>query len=164
MRFVMTKNLRWFVIHFEEVLCATLFAIMAIVAFVNVISRYLLKYSLAFTEELLISFFVWVTLLGAAVAFREGSNLGFNFITDRLPKKIQKILLWFSALLGAFLFLFLIYFSIYQVKEEIVLKITSSGIGIPQWWYTIGVPVWSILVIIRIFQGAHRTNQKLGRG
>ena len=164
MRFVMTKNLRWFVIHFEEVLCATLFAIMAIVAFVNVISRYLLKYSLAFTEELLISFFVWVTLLGAAIAFREGSNLGFNFITDRLPQKIQKILLWISALLGAFLFLFLIYFSIYQVKEEIVLKITSSGIGIPQWWYTIGMPVWSVLVIIRIFQGAHRTNQKRGRG
>ena len=150
-------------IHFEEVLCAILFAIMAIVAFVNVISRYLLKYSLAFTEELLISFFVWVTLLGAAIAFRAGSNLGFNFITDRLPQKIQKILLWFGALLGAFLFSFLIYFSIYQVKEEIVLKITSSGIGIPQWWYTIGVPLWSILVIIRIFQGAHRANQKLGR-
>jgi len=152
------------VIHFEEVLCAILFGIMAIVAFVNVISRYLLKYSLAFTEELLISFFVWVTLLGAAIAFRAGSNLGFNFITDRLPQKIQKILIWVGAFLGAFLFSFLIYFSIYQVKEEIVLKITSSGIGIPQWWYTIGVPLWSILVIIRIFQGAHSANQKLGRG
>jgi TRAP-type C4-dicarboxylate transport system permease small subunit len=159
----MPKNLTWFVTHFEEVLCAILFAIMAIVAFINVISRYLLKYSLAFTEELLIGFFVWVTLLGAAIAFRAGSNLGFNFITDRLSQKIQKILVWFGALLGAFLFSFLIYFSIYQVKEEIVLKITSSGIGIPQWWYTIGVPLWSILVIIRIFQGAHHANQKLGR-
>jgi len=154
---------RWFLTHFEEAFCAVLFAIMAIVAFANVISRYLLRYSLAFTEELLISFFVWLTLLGTAVAFREGSNLGFSFITDRLPQKIQKILLWFSALLGAFLFIFLIYFSIFQVKEEIVLKITSSGIGIPQWWYTIGVPLWSILVIIRIFQGAHRMNRKIGR-
>jgi len=160
----MAKNLTWFTTHFEEVLCTILFAIMAIVAFINVISRYLLKYSLAFTEELLISFFVWLTLLGAAIAFREGSHLGFNFITDRLPKKIRKFLLWFSALLGAFLFLFLIYFSIYQIKEEIVLKITSSGIGIPQWWYTIGMPVWSVFVIIRIFQGAYRTNQKIGRG
>jgi TRAP-type C4-dicarboxylate transport system permease small subunit len=159
----MGKNLRWSVTHFEEVLCAVLFAIMAIVAFANVIARYLLKYSLAFTEELLISFFVWLTLVGAAVAFREGSHLGFSFITDRLPKKMQKILLWFCAVLSAFLFLFLIYFSIYQIKEEIVLNITSMGIGIPQWWYTIGMPIWSVLVIIRIFQGTYRTNQKIGR-
>ena len=159
----MGKNLRWSVTHFEEVLCAVLFAIMAIVAFANVIARYLLKYSLAFTEELLISLFVWLTLLGAAVAFREGSHLGFSFITDRLPKKIQKILLWLSALLGAFLFLFVIYFSIFQIKEEIVLKITSMGIGIPQWWYTLGMPVWSALVIIRIFQGAYRKDQQTGR-
>jgi len=159
----MGKNLRWSVTHFEEVLCAVLFAIMAIVAFANVIARYLLKYSLAFTEELLISLFVWLTLLGAAVAFREGSHLGFSFITDRLPKKIQKILLWLSALLGAFLFLFVIYFSIFQIKEEIVLKITSMGIGIPQWWYTLGMPVWSALVIIRIFQGAYRKDQQTER-
>ena len=159
----MIKNLRWFVTHFEEALCAILFAIMAIVAFVNVISRYLLKYSLAFTEELLISFFVWLTLLGAAVAFREGSHMGFGFITDRLPQKIRKFLLWFSAVLGALLFSFLIYFSIYQIKEEIALKITSMGIGVPQWWYTIGMPVWSVLVIIRIFQGTYRKNQHIGR-
>jgi TRAP-type C4-dicarboxylate transport system permease small subunit len=159
----MTKMLAGFAAHFEEVLCAILFSIMAIVAFFNVISRYLLKYSLAFTEEILISFFVWLTLLGTAIAFREGSHLSFTFITDRLPEKIQKFLLWLSALLGVFLFLFLVYFSIFQIKEEIVLNITSSGIGIPQWWYTIGMPVWSILVIIRILQGASRANQEIGK-
>jgi len=158
----MKKKFRWCVAHFEEMLCALLFGVMAIVAFVNVISRYLLKYSLAFTEELVVSFFVWLTLLGAAVAFRDGSHLGFSFITDRLPKKIQRILLWFCTALGVLLFLFLIYFSIHQVKEEILLKITSMGIGVPQWWYSIGMPLWSILVIIRIFQGAHKANEKIG--
>ena len=69
---------------------------------------------------------------------------------------------WVSALLGAVLFIVLIYFSIYQIKDEILLKITSSGIGLPQWWYSIGMPIWSVLVIIRIFQGAHRANQRIG--
>jgi len=159
----MPKQLKWLVIHFEEVLCALLFAIMGIIMFVNVISRYLLKYSLAFTEELVVSFFVWLTLLGAAIAFRQGSHLGFNSITDRLPLKIQKILLWLSALLGVTLFIVLIFFSIHQIKDEIALKITSSGIGVPQWWYSVGMPVWSILVIIRILQGAYITDQKIGR-
>ena len=150
-------------IHFEEVLCAVLFAIMGIIMFVNVISRYLLKYSLAFTEELVVSFFVWLTLLGAAIAFREGSHLSFNFITNRLPLKIQKVLVWLSAFLGSFLFLVLIYFALHQIKEEIILKITSSGIGVPQWWYSIGMPIWSVLVIIRIFQGARQANQEMGK-
>jgi TRAP-type C4-dicarboxylate transport system permease small subunit len=156
------KAFRWFTAHFEEVLCATLFAIMGIIMFVNVISRYLLKYSLAFTEELVVSFFVWLTLLGAGIAFREGSHLGFSFVTDRLPVKAQRDLVWVSAFLGTFLFVALIYFSIFQIKDEIGLKITSSGIGIPQWWYSVGMPLWSLLVIFRIFQGAYRTSKKIG--
>ncbi len=157
----MPEKLRWFTTHFEEVLCATLFAIMGIIMFVNVISRYLLKYSLAFTEELVVSFFVWLTLLGAGVAFREGTHLGFSFVTDRLTAKARRILVWVSAFLGAFLFVVLIYFSILQIKDEIGLKITSSGIGIPQWWYSVGMPLWSALVIFRIVQGAYRTNKKI---
>ncbi len=143
-------------------MCATLFAIMGIIMFVNIISRYLLRYSLAFTEELVVSFFVWLTLFGAGIAFREGSHLGFSFITDRLPPKARGALVWVSASLGALLFAVLIYFSIFQIKDEIELKITSSGIGIPQWWYSIGMPLWSLLVIFRIFQGAYRTTQKTG--
>jgi TRAP-type C4-dicarboxylate transport system permease small subunit len=160
----MMKKSSWFPSRFEEVLCAILFAVMAIITFINIISRYLLKYSFAFTEELVVSFFVWLTLLGTSIAFREQSHLGFTFLTDRLPPKFQKGLLWISAGLGATLFIFLIYFSIRQVGEEILLGITSSGIGVPQWWYTIGVPLWSILIVLRVFQGAHRVSRQMAKG
>jgi TRAP-type C4-dicarboxylate transport system permease small subunit len=159
----MGKDLKWWGTHAEEVLCAVLFAIMAIITFGNVITRYFLKYSFAFTEEIVVSFFVWLTLLGTAIAFREQSHLGFSFIVERLPGKAQKGLLWLSAILGAVLFIFLIYFSIIQLGEEIVLQITSSGIGVPQWWYTIGMPICSLLVIFRILQGAGRAAQKMGK-
>jgi len=145
----------------EEGLCALLFAVMSVITFANVITRYLLQYSLAFTEELVVSFFVWLTLLGAAIAFRERAHLGFTFLIERFSSAKQKIFLWLSAGLSTFLFLLLIYYSIRQVIEEIVLGITSSGIGIPQWWYTIGVPLWSLLVILRIFQGAYQAQQKI---
>jgi TRAP-type C4-dicarboxylate transport system permease small subunit len=159
----MSKGFRWVFGHFEEALCAFVFAIMSIITFVNIISRYLLKYSLAFTEEVVVSFFVWLTLLGASIAFREGAHLGFSLITDRLPKEIQKFLIWLSATLGGVLFLILIYFAVLQVEDEIAMEMTSMGMAVPQWWYTIGVPVWSILVVIRIFQGAHRASQNLRR-
>ena len=160
----MKKMSGWFPSRFEEVLCALLFAAMAVITFLNIISRYLLKYSFAFTEELVVSFFVWLTLLGTSIAFREQSHLGFSFLVSRLPGKFQKFLLWAGAGLGAALFIFLIYFSIRQVGEEILLGITSSGIGVPQWWYTLGVPVWSVLIVLRVFQGAYRASRKLERG
>ena len=160
----MAKGLKWWVAHLEEGLCAVLFAVMALITFANIVTRYLLKYSFAFTEEIVVSFFVWLTLLGTAIAFREQSHLRASaFLLSGSRKKSQKILLWMSAGLGAALFLFLIYFSILQIGEEILLKITSSGIGIPQWWYTIGMPALSVLVVIRIFQGARRAGQKLGK-
>jgi len=159
----MTKNFKWLATHLEEVLCAVLLAIMAVITFANVVARYLLKYSFAFTEELVVSFFVWLTLLGTAIAFREQSHLGFTFIIERLSLKAQKVLLWMSAGLGAALFIFLIFFAIRQLSDEIALGITSSGIGVPQWWYTIGMPLWSVLVIVRVFQGAHRVSKKMGR-
>jgi TRAP-type C4-dicarboxylate transport system permease small subunit len=161
---MMTKKSSWFPARFEEVLCAILFAVMAIITFINIISRYLLKYSFAFTEELVVSFFVWLTLLGTSIAFREQSHLGFSFLVDRLPPKIRRIFLWVSAGLGAALFIFLIYFAMGQIGEEISLEITSSGIGVPQWWYTIGVPVFSALIVLRVFQGAYRADRKLEKG
>ncbi|MCX8118650.1 MAG: TRAP transporter small permease [Desulfobacterota bacterium] len=159
----MLKRGKWLASHLEEVLCVFLFGLMGLILFVNIVSRYLLKFSLAFTEELVVSLFVWVTLLGSAIAFRQGTHLSFTFLTDRLPLKARKLLLWISALLGAILFALLIYFSILQIKEEVALKITSSGIGVPQWWYTIGMPIWSLLVIFRIFQGAYLACQRAGK-
>ena len=161
---MMTKKPSWFPSRFEEVLCAVLFAVMAVITFLNIISRYLLKYSFAFTEELVVSFFVWLTLLGTSIAFREQSHLGFSFLVDRLPQEVRKTLLWISAGLGAALFIFLIYFAMGQIGEEISLGITSSGIGVPQWWYTIGVPVLSVLIVLRVFQGAYRASRKMEKG
>lgn len=158
----MSRNLKWFASHLEEVLCAALLGVMALITFANVITRYLLKFSLAFTEELVVSLFVWVTLLGTAVAFRRGLHLGFSFLTERFALRLQRLLVWCSAALAAALFLFLIYFSIRQVGEEIALEITSSGIGVPQWWYTIGVPLWSVLIIARVFQGAQQAQRRRG--
>lgn len=157
----MANKFKWVLNHFEEILCVILFAIMAIITFANVITRYLFHYSLAFTEEIVVSFFVWLTLLGSAIAFRQRAHLGFSFLIERLSPKSQEFFIWLSAALGIGLFLLLIYFSIRQIMEEIVLAITSSGIGIPQWWYTIGVPLWSVLVISRLIQGAKTAQQNL---
>ncbi|HXG16047.1 MAG TPA: TRAP transporter small permease [Calidithermus sp.] len=147
----------------EEGACVLVFAVMTLVAFVNVVTRYVIQYSLAFTEELVVSLFVWLTLLGTAVAFREGAHLAFTFLVDRAPRPVRRAALGLSTGLSLGLFLALIWFGVRQVQNERLLGTTSEALAIPQWWYTAGIPVIGALVVVRILQGAWRAGRRLGR-
>ena len=139
-----------FLDNFEEALAGILLLVMVSVAFINVITRYLVKYSLAFTEELEVNLFVWMVLLGAAAGFKRGSHLGVNFVVSFFPKKVKKIVIIIGYIITASLFIILIYLGIKEVADEILLQATSESLGVPVWWYTIGVPIGSAIVIWRI--------------
>ena len=145
----------------EEGACVLLLAVMTVVAFVNVVTRYLVRFSLAFTEELVVSLFVWLTLLGTAIAFRQGSHLGFSFIVDRCPRPVQRLSIWLGAGLGVALFGLLVHFGLGQIRTERLLGATSEALAIPQWWYTAGIPVFGLLVVLRVIQGAVRADRKV---
>jgi TRAP-type C4-dicarboxylate transport system permease small subunit len=147
----------------EELVLVLTFAVMTLVAFVNVITRYFIRYSLAFTEELVVSLFVWLTLLGTAVAFRQGAHLAFELLVGRLPRRLRRLLLWVSAGTSTALFLALAYYGVHQIRSERLLGTTSEALAIPQWWYTLGIPVFGVLVVVRIVQGALRADRALVR-
>jgi TRAP-type C4-dicarboxylate transport system permease small subunit len=147
----------------EEGLCVLLLAVMTLVAFVNVVTRYLIRFSLAFTEELVVSLFVWLTLLGTAIAFRRGLHLAFSFLVDRSPPALQRLSIWFGAVLSVVVFGLLVYYGIQQVELERMLGSTSEALAIPQWWYTAGIPVFGFLVLARVVEGAVRAQRKTRR-
>ena len=72
-------SVAWAAEHFEEMLGAALLAAMACLAMANVVTRYLIELPLAFTEELEVNAMVWLTLLGAAAAFRKRKHLRLLF-------------------------------------------------------------------------------------
>ena len=53
-------------IYAEDVVGAVLLGGMAVLTFLNVINRYVFKQSIAFTEEITVNLFVWITLIGIA--------------------------------------------------------------------------------------------------
>ncbi|MBI4537774.1 MAG: TRAP transporter small permease [candidate division NC10 bacterium] len=145
----------------EEGACALLLAVMTLIAFVNVLTRYLVRYSLAFTEELVVNLFVWLTLLGTAIAFRQGAHLGFSFLADRSPRPLRRVSVWLGAGLGVLLFGLLVHFGVGQIRMERMLGTTSEALAIPQWWYTAGIPTLGVLIIARILQGAILADRKV---
>lgn len=144
--------LRFLDAHFEEILGSILLAVMATIAFVNVIVRYCTSFSFAWTEELTVNFFVWVTLLGTAVAFREGKHLAMSVFYDWLPPKIQKFCGAFDLIVCLIFFGALFYTGSLEVWDEYELDSISESLGAPVWWYTIATPAFSLLIIFRVFQ------------
>ena len=142
--------------NMEEVLGVVLLALMALLAFTNVVTRYFINYSFAFTEEAEVAALVWLTMLGAAAGCRKGVHRGFGLLALRFPVFGRRVLLPLASLLTIATIVILFYFSVFQIRDEISLAITSEALAIPQWWYTLALPVGAVLIVIRIVEATWR--------
>ncbi len=147
---------QWLNENFEEALCAGMLLCMAALAFLNILTRYLTNFSLAFSEEIEVSLLVYLTMLGSAAAFKRGIHLGLVFLVRRLPRSAQRWLEAGSAALAIGLFAALCWFSLRQIQDEIAMATTSEALAIPQWWYTLGLPLGSLIIAARIIQATRR--------
>ncbi|WP_286847193.1 MULTISPECIES: TRAP transporter small permease [Aminobacterium] len=138
--------------HFEEVVGSVMLMIMVSVAFLNVVTRYFIKYSLSFTEELEVNLFVWLVMLGTSLAFRKGANLSMTFFYERFSEKKRAFFFLCSSVATMLFFGILAYLGYIEVVDEIALNVTTESLDIPVWIYTIATPVFSVLIIIRMAQ------------
>jgi TRAP-type C4-dicarboxylate transport system permease small subunit len=143
--------------HFEEVAGALILAVMITVTFANVVTRYAIIYPLAWTEEITVSMFVWIVLLGTSIAFRSNSHLSMTFVYDFMPLPLKKISFLIANGMSIFFFALLIWLGSVQVLDEIALNVTSEALAIPTAIYSAGIPVFSVLIIVRILQSCRDT-------
>lgn len=140
-------------IRIDYWIAAIILFVMAAIAFINVLSRYLFHFSFASTEEITINLFVWLTVIGSGLAFERGGQLGMVSLYNIFPHRMQKAVTLFNSALSAILFILVDFYMIKAIHEEMTLfHATSAALGIPVWIYYIGVPVFSVFV----FRGVYR--------
>ena len=76
-----------------------LMAAMAVLVFGNVVSRYLLSYSLIWIEELTRYMMVWVGFLGSGLVLRVGAHIAVDALQDALPEAAARMLRGLIALI-----------------------------------------------------------------
>ena len=160
----MRDRLRWFAEHFEEVMGALILALVTLFAFLNVLTRYLIRYSFAPSEEIEGNALVWITMFGSAAAFKRGSHLKLVFLNRYLGEKFSRLFWLFGRLLAVGVFSLLIYHGLLQAKVERELGIISEALSVPQWGYTLLLPALCVLVIVRILQEVAREFRNRGGG
>jgi TRAP-type C4-dicarboxylate transport system permease small subunit len=135
-------------------IAAILLLAMAVIAFVNILSRYFIHFSIGATEEITINLFVWMTVVGTGIAFERGAQLGMVTFFNLFPLKMRKALVVFSALLATGLFVLVCIYMVQAIYDELTLfKATSAALGIPVWIYYAGVPLCAVFVFRGIFRG-----------
>lgn len=157
---------KYFLANIEEVGGAFFMAIIAILSFMNVITRYLLNYSTAWTEEFVTYIFVWATLLGSALAYRQGTNLAVTFIYGRAKGRVLKCLYLTSVLASVFFFSTLGYYGFIQVRDEFSYKTLMESVPIPMAFFSLAIPLGAAFIIFRILMKAAqdlRTNRLGGK-
>jgi TRAP-type C4-dicarboxylate transport system permease small subunit len=70
----------------ETVAVVLLVMALTAVTFAQVITRYLLDDPLIWSEEAARYLFVWVSMIGAALAIRQGGHFGLDLLIRRMPK------------------------------------------------------------------------------
>jgi TRAP-type C4-dicarboxylate transport system permease small subunit len=137
---------------------------MALIAFVNVLSRYFIHFSIGATEEITINLFVWMTVIGTGIAFERGAHLGMVTFFNLFPLKMRKRLVLLSGLLGALLFVLVGVYMIQAIYDELTMfQATSAALGIPVWIYYAGVPIFSVFVFRGIYRGTRSRLAELDR-
>lgn len=138
--------------NLEEILAGSLLLVMVTIAFVNVVSRFTFQFSIAFIEELEIYLYVWLVLLGSSSAFKRWKHLSVTILVDRFPQKMQKGINILISVFTISFFAILFYYSLQQVRMERLMGVTSTSMDVPMWFYTVGVPIGCVLIIIRVIQ------------
>ena len=117
------------------VLCLVL---MVILVFGNVVLRYAFNLGITVSEEVSRFLFVWMTFLGAIIAFREHGHLGVDMVVSRLPTVGKKACLIVSQVLMLYVTWLFLQGSWQQTLINLTVKSPSAGISMGM-FYGVGV-------------------------
>jgi C4-dicarboxylate transporter DctQ subunit len=136
----------------ENTIITIVFSAITVLAFVNVISRYVLHASIAFTSELVINLAVLLTMVGAAAAVRLGTHPGFTLLRDSSRGVLHKtVVVLIAAAMLAFYLLFL-WLGWEMASDQLASARQTFALGIPQWVLSMALPVGAALGAIRTVQ------------
>jgi TRAP-type C4-dicarboxylate transport system permease small subunit len=86
-----------------RVFTSALLAAMVLVIVAQVVFRYGLNVSLAWTEEVGRYLFVWICLLGASLGYRHGQHSGYESVVAAMPPKAARwVMVGVDGLVAAF--------------------------------------------------------------
>lgn len=113
-----------FLKKFELYIGSLFLSVTTFVVIMNVFTRYFLKFTYFWAEEIAVGCFVWTIFLGTSAAYREKALIGVEALIVLLPEKAKNIVEFFTYLLLTALSGIMLVFSYTYVSSST--KITAA--------------------------------------
>ena len=133
----------------EDWLTVIIMALLALITFANVLVRYFTSASFAWTEEVSIFLMIVLAMVASSAAVARNRHIRIEYFADAGPESRQRALARFGAALVALLFALIAVLSASVLWDDVQYGETSPGIGVPQWWYSMWLPILSLAIMLR---------------
>ena len=145
-------SLREAVHRVEEGLIAAILGVMTVLAFVQVVLRYVFNSGLIWALEANFYLFSWLVMIGISYCVRVRAHIGVDAAVRLFSPRLRKlvgILVVGLALLYAVLML---YGSIEYINKMIIIDVEAEDIPVKRWILSICLPLGFIFLLIRLLE------------
>lgn len=116
--------------------------------FINVCVRKFSDSQFAWTEELVVNFFVLLIMCGCALCVRDGSLISLSLIYDLVSEKVRKVMTVIISVINTAFFLLVLKTGIDKVLTQMANGKRTSSLMWPEWVFTIFLPIGAVLLIL----------------
>lgn len=121
----MLKRVEKLFVRLNGAVVALMMFLMYVLVFANVITRYIFKFSLNWTDELARFLMIWTVFLGAGLAMREGRHVAIEILQDLLPGRYKK---YFRAFIGLLILAFMAVLVVLGYQYAQAMMATKSAV------------------------------------
>lgn len=139
-----SRRLNWLI----ERIIALLMVLLVLDVWLGVVTRYVLRLPISWTEELARYLMIWAALLAVSAGIAHREHIGFHLILRALPLAVQKVLVLLFDVVGFAFFAFLAVYGIGMTQTGA--KQFAMIFDMSMAWPYASVPVASALAATQI--------------
>jgi TRAP-type C4-dicarboxylate transport system permease small subunit len=100
---------------------------------------------------------VVMTLVGASTAFHRDRHIAILFVVNLFGPQARERFAVFSLAASMLMFGLLVWYGARMAWDDFRFEVTSPALGVPQWFYSVWLPLLSLLIFVRL---AHRLRRR----
>ena len=116
------------------------------ILFIGVVSRYALSSPITWSDELASILFVWLTMLGAVIAFQRGQHMRMTALVSIAGPAVREVLEIIAIAIPLMFMALILYPSLeYAIEEQVII---TPALEISNGWRSAALPVGMILMLL----------------
>lgn len=137
---------------FATVIIIALMAGMGLVIGAHVFLRFFFASGIYWSEELARCFLIWISFLGAALAYPKGEHIAVTVFVDYLSPKNQKVVILLAQIVMVLFVGCLIIYGSSLTFNNFERHQISPALQVPIWLIYLAVPVGSSAIMLQVLQ------------